>query len=99
MKLPLSKKEESEILAAYEAALSAARKCGERFEALSSILYEKLAYIDDNSKKAIEDETSRIYSSTWNIKVNKRRVLNSKIEGREISPNFQKILDSLSSDG
>lgn len=91
MKLPLSEAEKLEIQAAYEAALSAAQGCAEQFESLSSLLKKRFACINNDSKKALDHETSKICAAQWKIKVSKHKLLAANLEDREFSPEAKSL--------
>jgi len=91
MGLPLSQPDEEEILGAYKKTELAINQCVASFEALVAVLEQKIACLDESSKKELGNSFAMIGSSMFRLgvlryKVEKAGLHERKFRARSSTP-------------
>jgi hypothetical protein len=83
--LPLSSADREEILEAYETAAVAIKASAASLEALTEMLEQKLACLDSESRKALDNPFALVGSSLFKLGVLRFKIENANFSGREFS--------------
>jgi hypothetical protein len=85
MNLPLSQRDKQEVSGAYKKATAEIKASAASLDALVEMLEQKMACLDPESRKALQDPFTVIGSSLFKLGVLRFKVQNANLGGREFS--------------
>lgn len=85
MNLPLSQRDKQEISDAYKKATAEIKASAASLDALVEILEQRMACIDPESRRALQDSFTVIGSSLFKLGILRFKVQNANLQGREFS--------------